>query len=204
MTESNRKTATLDGTLTKKGMGIVEGLPLEVEGESPEALGRALQHLMDIEAIKQLKHSYFRCIDTANFDELATLFHDDVTVHFVGGNYEWKLEGREEYLASIRTSFNQESIGHHNGHHPEIQILDEKEATGIWYLSDNMWVFNFNFFTTGTAIYWDRYVKESGRWLIRETRYERIYEINEAIEERPQIPSHYLASHGTPLPESND
>ena len=129
---------------------------------------------MDIEAIKQLKHSYFRCLDTANFEELSTVFHEDVQVHFVGGSYEWKLEGRDEYLASIQNAFHRESIGHHNGHHPEIQILDENEATGIWYLSDNMWVFNFNFFTTGTAIYWDRYVKRDGRWLIRETRYERI------------------------------
>ncbi|MEE3327650.1 MAG: nuclear transport factor 2 family protein [Myxococcota bacterium] len=204
MAEASRKTATLDGTITKKGMGIVEGLPLEVAGDSPEDLSRALQHLMDIEAIKKLKHSYFRCIDTANFEELSTLFHEDVLVHFVGGSYEWKLEGRDEYLASIRNSFNRESIGHHNGHHPEIQILDEKEATGIWYLSDNMWVFNFNFFTTGTAIYWDRYVKQDGRWLIRETRYERIYEINEAIEERPQLSTHYLARHGTPLPQSEE
>ena len=202
MAEDTRKTATLDGTITKKGMGIEEGLPLEVAGDSPEDLRRALQQLMDIEAIKQLKHSYFRCLDTANFEELSTLFHEDVQVHFVGGSYEWKLEGRDEYLGSIQNAFHRESIGHHNGHHPEIQILDENEATGIWYLSDNMWVFNFNFFTTGTAIYWDRYVKQDGRWLIRETRYERIYEINEAIEQRPALSTHYLAHHGAPSPQA--
>ena len=115
---------------------------------------------------------------------------------------KWKLEGRDEYLGSIQNAFHRESIGHHNGHHPEIQILDENEATGIWYLSDNMWVFNFNFFTTGTAIYWDRYVKRDGRWLIKETRYERIYEINEAIEQRPALSTHYLAHHGAPLPQT--
>ena len=204
MAESSRKTATLDGTLTKQGMDIVEGLPLEVGGDSPEDLRRAVQQLMDIEAIKQLKHGYFRCLDTANFEELESFFHEDVLVHFVGGTYEWKLQGREEYLSSIKNSFHRESIGHHNGHHPEIQILSDREATGIWYLSDKMWVFNFDFFTTGTAIYWDRYIKENGHWLIRETRYERIYEINEAIEERPSISTHYLSRHGTPLPQSGD
>jgi len=202
MAESARPTATRDGTLTKEGMGIVAGLPLEVASNEPEDLRRGLQTLMDIEAIKQVKHGYFRCIDTANFEELAGFFHEDVSVHFVGGSYEWKLQGREEYLASIKQSFTSEAIGHHNGHHPEIQILSETEATGIWYLTDNMWVFNFDFFTTGTAIYWDRYVKEGGRWLIKETRYERIYEINEAIEEKPALSCHYLSRHGTPLEQA--
>lgn len=186
-------------TLTKEGIGIRDGLPLEVGDGGIEDLRKGLQTLMDMEAIRQLKHAYFRCIDTANFDELGTLFHDDVLVHFVGGNYEWKLEGRDEYLESVKNAFTNESIGHHNGHHPEIQILSENEATGIWYLADNMWVMNYNFFTTGTAIYWDRYLKVDGRWVIKDTRYERIYEISHALKERPPLSSHYLAKHGTKI-----
>ncbi len=155
--------------------------------------------LMDIEAIRQVKHAYFRCIDTANFEELAELFHEDVLVHFVGGNYEWKLRGKEEYLNAVKGAFTREAVGHHNGHHPEIQILSETEATGIWYLADNMWVMNYNFFTTGTAVYWDRYLKVGGRWTIAETRYERIYEINRALEERPPLAAHYLGTHGTEI-----
>ena len=34
------------------------------------------------------------------------------------------------------------------------------------------------------------------RWLIRETNYERIYEINQTLEERPNLSSHYLGVHG--------
>ncbi|TFH40610.1 MAG: nuclear transport factor 2 family protein [Lysobacterales bacterium] len=117
---------------------------------------------------------HFRCLDTANFDELSTLFHDDVSVDFVGGNYEWKLTGKQEYLASLRKSFTREAVGHHNGHHPEIQILSESEATGIWYLADDMWIMTHKFHTKGTAMYWDRYAKADGRWKIRETRYRRI------------------------------
>ena len=146
---------------------------------------------------KQLKHAYFRCIDPANMDELGTLFHDDVLVHFIGGTYEWKLEGKQQYLDNIGVSFSNQSIGHHNGHHPEIQMLSASEATGIWYLADNMWILNHNAFTTGTALYWDRYVKEDGRWLIIETRYERLYEINRRLEENPALGSHYLGAHGT-------
>ena len=112
-------------------MGIEPGIPLNTSEGGVEELRRDLQRLMDIEAIKQLKGAYFRCIDTANFDELATLFHEDVSVHFVGGTYEWTLQGSDAYLESIKKSFTREAIGHHNGHHPEIQILSESEATGL-------------------------------------------------------------------------
>ena len=69
--------------LTKATMGIREGLPLEASAGGVEGLRKDVQRLMDMEAIRQLKHAYFRCIDSANFEELATLFHEDVSVHFI-------------------------------------------------------------------------------------------------------------------------
>ncbi len=185
--------------LNRTSMGIAEGLPLDVSGDSPEELRRGLQTLMDIEAIKQLKHAYIRCIDTANFEELETLFHPDVSVRFKGGIYEWKIDGRNEYLEALKGAFNREAVGHHNVHQPEIQILSETEATGVWYLADNMWILSFDFLTTGTALYWDRYLKVDGRWTIKETSYERLYELNRKLEENPVFSSHYLGAHGTKL-----
>ena len=120
-------------------------------------------------------------------------------MHFVGGAYEWKLQGREEYLNAVKGAFTREAVGQHNGHHPEIRILSETEATGIWYLADNMWILNHKFFTTGTALYWDRYLKVDGRWTIKDTRYRRIYEINRALDELPALSTHYLGAHGTPV-----
>lgn len=183
--------------LTREHMGIADGLPLEVTDGGVDALRADLQRLMDIEAIKQVKHAYFRCLDTANWDEIATLFHEDVSVHFKGGTYEWKLTGREAYVDAVRKAFTKQSIGHHNGHHPEIRIESETEATGIWYLVDNMWILNAQFFTTGTALYWDRYLKVNGRWTISETRYERIYEITQKLDANPPLSSHYLSTHGS-------
>ena len=182
--------------LTKATMGIQDGLPLNVTEGGVDELRRDIQRLMDIEAIKQLKHAYFRCLDTANWEEMATLFHPDVKVHFVGGTYEWKLDGRDEYLGAIGKSFYKGSLGQHNGHHPEVQILSETEATAIWYLADNMWILEHKFFTTGTALYWDRYLKVDGRWLIKDTSYRRLYEINRPLEENPPLSTHYLGEHG--------
>jgi hypothetical protein len=183
--------------LNKSTMGITAGLPLAASDGDIEALRGDIQRLMDIEAIKQLKHAYFRCIDTANLEELATLLHEEVEVHFIGGSYEWKTSGKAQYLDNIGVSFSNQSIGHHNGHQPEIQLLSATEATGIWYLADHMWILNHQAKTYGTALYWDRYVKEDGRWLIRATNYERLYEINEVLESAPVLSSHYLGAHGT-------
>jgi len=182
--------------LTRDRLGIADGIPLEVTGDDPASLRRGLQLVMDIEAIKRVKHAYFRCIDTANLEELATLFHEDVSVHFVGGFYEWKLQGRDAYIDSIRKSFHRAAVGHHNGHHPEIRVESETEASGIWYLADHMWMLEHQFQASGTALYWDRYQKLDGRWVIRETRYERIYEINQKLPENPAFTTRYLAEFG--------
>jgi hypothetical protein len=161
-------------TLTLAAMGIAPGRPLNVSAGGIEELRRDIQMLIDIEAIKLVKHAYFRCVDTANFDELADYFHDDVTVHFIGGTYEWKLEGKAAYLAAVRENFHDHCITQHNGHQPEIRMISETEATGIWYLADHVWQFERPFLTIGTALYVDRYLKVDGRWQIRETRYRHL------------------------------
>ena len=182
--------------LNKENMGITDGLALQASNGGIEELRKDIQRLMDIEAIKQVKHAYFRCIDTANLEELATLLHEEVKVRFKGGGYEWNLDSKQEYVDNIGMAFSREAIGQHNAHHPEIQILSDTEATGLWYLADNMWLLNHNALTTGTALYWDRYEKVDGRWLIKETSYERIYEINQTLQEKPKLNSHYLGVHG--------
>ena len=182
--------------LNKANMGITDGLPLEASDGGIEELRKDIQRLMDIEAIKQLKHAYFRCVDTANLEELGTLFHEEVMVRFKGGGYEWSLDSRQEYVDNIGMAFSKEAIGQHNAHHPEIQMLSDTEATGIWYLADNMWLLNHNALTSGTALYWDRYLKVNGKWVIKETRYERLYEINRSVDDRESLSSHYLGVHG--------
>jgi hypothetical protein len=189
-----------DMLLTRAGMGIEPGLPLEASTGGIEELRADIQRLMDMEAIKQLKYAYFRCLDTANFEEQAELFHDDVTVDFIGGNYAWKLQGKQAYIEAQKKAFNRKSVGQHNGHHPEIQMHSATEATAIWYLSDSMWVTNYNFFTTGSALYWDRYLKVDGRWKIRETSYRRVYELSRLLKENPAFSVHYLAQHGSEMP----
>lgn len=176
---------------------------MEISASAFAQLQRDVQMLQDIEAIKRLKHAYFRAIDSADLELLASLLHADVQVHFIGGDYEWQLQGRDAYLEAIGQSFNSQVACQHNGHHPEIDILGPTEARGIWYLHDIFYNLRDQLLTQGTAFYHDRYLKEDGRWWLIDTRYERHYEIVEPMQGRlPNLTCNYLAAHGR-KPDAN-
>ena len=159
-------------------------------------LKRDIQILKDIEAVKRVKNAYFRCIDTANLDELRELLHPNVHAKLVGGTYSIEFNTREEYVEMVANSFHSQFIGQHNGHHPEIDILSETEATGTWYLTDIAIDWKRGDKTTGSSLYTDKYLKTDGKWQIVDTAYIRIYEIVEWGTERPPLTAHYLAEHG--------
>ena len=121
-----------------------------------EALEKEIQRLNDIEAIKQLKAKYFRCLDG------KLVFHSPKEI--------------TEYLAAAMPK---EEISMHMGHTPEITIDSETTATGRWYLEDNL-IFTDgkykNVGINGGAFYTDKYEKIDGQWFIKETGYVRIFE----------------------------
>ncbi|HLS82078.1 MAG TPA: nuclear transport factor 2 family protein [Steroidobacter sp.] len=168
---------------------------------SIEELGRQVQALRDIEEIKRLKHAYFRCIDTGNLEELKSITHPEVTTCYIGGSYRLELNNQEEFLEMIASSFHAECVARHNGHHPEIEIQSDTEATGIWYLHDDFLNLRAMVRTEGTALYRDRYLKVDGRWVIKHQSYERIYERVERIETAPNMTVNMLAVVGRRLPK---
>jgi hypothetical protein len=131
--------------------------------------------LLDIEAIKKLKHTYFRLLDTKEFDALGALFADGATTSYESGKYSHT--GRDEAISFLSGSLGDPSIVHeHLGHHPEITLTSDTTAVGTWYLHDRVLVPSVDFELGGTAIYTDEYVKADGVWLISHTGYVRVYE----------------------------
>lgn len=171
------------------------------EARDWEALAKRIQRLEDVEAIKRVKYKYFRCFDTANVEEIADVFTKDVVLTVVGGVYKFELQGRDNYLAMVRDGAHAEMVTQHNGHHPEIDLVDDRKATGLWYLNDFVLEFRRKQHIQGTAFYRDTYVKEDdGQWRIARSEFERIWEISEAIEKKPNVTYSYLAQHGHRLP----
>ena len=138
--------------------------------------------LEDIELIRRLKYKYWRCMDTGDIAALRDLFVEDVKVDYIGGSYRWQMQGREKILDSIAGSFNANAMACHTGHHPEIDVLTDSTATGIWYLTDIFINLAEKVRTTGSALYRDQYLKTQGQWRIAESVYERVYEEVEPFE----------------------
>jgi hypothetical protein len=163
---------------------------------SMDEIARSLHRLESIHEIQLLKHRYFRCIDTANLAELRELFHPDVTTDLVGGTYQVQLAGADAYVEFIGEMVHAGIVSQHNGHQPEIRIISDDEAEGRWYLYDMFVDLAKNTRMYGTAIYEDRYVRHEGRWVIRHSAYERIYEVVEELDRPLQLSAHLLAKVG--------
>lgn len=156
--------------------------------------------LEDIELIKRLKYAYCRCLDTANFAEMRTLFTEDASISYVGGRYRYEFQGRDKIIAALENAFHSEAVACHQVHHPEIDVVSPTEAKGTWYLRDWFLDRRHKIVTEGSALYRDTYLKRDGRWLIQRATYERIFEVMEEVKQMPNITSHYLGQHGRKLP----
>jgi hypothetical protein len=93
------------------------------------------QMLWEIEQIKQLKARYFRFLDTKQWDKLKELFIPDATwdVHGGSGHYQWS--SRDAFIADVARA-KAHSVTVHHGHMPEIELIDEANARGVWAMFD--------------------------------------------------------------------
>lgn len=155
-----------------------------------------LQQLSDFEDIRTLKHRYFRGIDTADMTLLSGLFTDDITVDYRSDGYRVQLQGRENMLEFLASSFHSDALAMHHGHMPDIQLTGDTTATGIWYLEDIFIDLSIQNYCLGTAIYKDRYRKVGDTWKIEHTEYDRVLELNQPLDPNIKITSHLLAKRG--------
>lgn len=129
------------------------------------------RQLSSIEAVKQLKARYFRFMDTQDWTQFAEVFARDA----IAGSGDQQIAGRSavvEYIAGacvgVRTA--------HQGFLPEIEVLGEESARGVWAMSDYFEVTATDppVGFTGFGHYFDDYVLEDGAWRIASTRLTRI------------------------------
>lgn len=135
----------------------------------------SLEDLLDIHAIERLKHRYFRCLDQKAWDELETCFTADATASYGGGAVE--LAGRDAIMTFLRDSMGSPGmLTSHRGTQPEIDLLGDGAARGVWALEDVVIHQDFGLTIHGASFYDDRYVKVDGTWSIASTGYKRTYE----------------------------
>lgn len=149
-----------------------------------------LARLIAIEEIRKLKARYFRCLDIRDWDGLGAIFTPDVvfdlrevsTVRHPESGASLSeatapgvFSGRAEVLAMIRAAVAGLLTAHH-GHMPEIDIVTEKTATGVWAMEDvirsvpGAGPVRLN----GYGHYHDCYERLERGWAIRSTRITRL------------------------------
>jgi hypothetical protein len=92
-----------------------------------------IERLEAIEAIRNLKARYFRCLDCKLWDDLPGLFTRDMQVLTPDGAVY--AQGGGTYAASLRQSL-ENAVSCHQGFTAEIEIIDETNARGIWAMQD--------------------------------------------------------------------
>ncbi|CAB3794094.1 Bile acid 7-alpha dehydratase [Paraburkholderia caffeinitolerans] len=135
----------------------------------------ATRTLWAFEQIRQLKYRYFRAVDCHDWALLAQCLSEDCRARLYGGKYAY--DGREAFVTSLQALIGKPTfLTMHHGHHPELELLDDDRARGVWYLEDHAIDLESNIVLHGTALYDDEYIRRDGVWQIARTHHERIFE----------------------------
>jgi hypothetical protein len=138
----------------------------------------AIERLLAVEEIKKLKARYFRYVDTHQWTAWGDLFVEDCT--FTDLAFATTVRGREDLVRYV-SDFLAEVTSIHHGHMPEIEILDEDTASGIWAMMDQLRyalrATSAPQQSTGTVWgyghYVERYVRAGGQWKFKDVTLSR-------------------------------
>src|SRR4029453_6249329 len=89
------------------------------------------ERLWAVEQIKQLKARYFRLMDKKRWDEWAEVVAKDA-VFGAGDNV---IHGRDAMVENVSGTASTARTVHH-GHTPEIEVIDDTNARGVWAMYD--------------------------------------------------------------------
>lgn len=149
-----------------------------------------LDHVVDLEEIRQLKYRYARLLDTKDWDALAGLFVPDATASYSGG--QLSFDGRDAIMGFLRQTLGSASIlTSHVMTQPEVELTGPDEARGTWALADVVILTEPapGMTVRGASFYSDRYVRTPAGWRFAHTGYRRVWE-----EVAPRSPDAHLTA----------
>jgi len=144
-----------------------------------------LERLSAMDAIRQLKARYFRGVDTGDPQVVRSVLAEDCVLDYRGcctdpasgrdflPAMNVVMRGRQSYqdgLSSIGI------VSVHQGHNVEIEVTGEATASGIWSMTDRLYMPPGSPFSlmTGYGHYHETYEKTGGAWHIKTLRISRI------------------------------
>lgn len=118
--------------------------------------------LAAIEAVKRVKAQYFYFLDTKRWDDLRSIFTEDVDFDSAKEG-EYQFDGRDGFIGYVSANL-QDAVTVHHGHMPIIALHGPDEASAIWAMQDYVTVGERTF--KGYGHYHERYRCEDGVWKI--------------------------------------
>jgi uncharacterized protein (TIGR02246 family) len=126
----------------------------------------------DIEAIRQLKARYFRTMDTKDWTAMRDVFTDDVVMDTSDAGGE-TITGADAFVTYLERVIGPATTVH-QGHMPEIDLVSDTTATGIWALHDVV-IFPGGARLDGYGHYHETYRKVDAEWRIASSRLTRLH-----------------------------
>ncbi len=162
----------------------------------------AIERLLDIEEIRQVKHRYLRCVDLKLWDEIGDTLTDDAALD-IGTSAFGKLAaitGRAEIVAFFRARLGPAMLTGHTASQPEI-IVDGDLATGVWSHRETVLATKHRMVIASMGFCEERYERGAdARWRIARTSCVRTYEVMASLDDLPSFK--IIAALGGELPES--
>lgn len=145
-----------------------------------------ITQLFAIEQIKLIKARYFRFVDTKNWHGLRSVFTEDAVIEIPEAVPDAK--SRDDAIAFMEAAV-EGSVSIHFGHMPEIEILDDHSATGVWPMDDRIYwpddraaILGYTYLR-GFGHYHETYQRIGREWKIRTMRLTRL----RLITQRPPL-----------------
>ncbi len=131
------------------------------------------EELFHIEAIKQLKARYCRCLDEKRWEDLRQVFSNDFKGIYEGPHPTVHYESTDEMVTALREIL-QDAVTVHHCHMPEITLTGDGSAEGIWAMMDFVQREQSTF--RGYGHYREKYQQtEQGEWRIRRIHLTRLH-----------------------------
>lgn len=132
-----------------------------------------LDRLRELEAIQQLKARYCRLLDAKDWTAWRGLFTDDFVSDTTASGGK-RVEGADAFVAFVRKMLGAAGkITVHQVHAPELELVSETSARGIWALNDIVRLAP-GFTLYGYGHYHETYEKSAREWRIKSSLLTRV------------------------------
>lgn len=139
----------------------------------------AVQELVELAALRQLKARYFYSMDTKDWDSWLSLFTTDATLEWDPAVATRGRDGKtvgysgvEAIAEHVVGGILADATTVHHGHTPLLEVLSETRARGIWAMEDL--VIGPSRMTHGFGHYHETYRKVDGGWKIASLHLRRL------------------------------